>query len=92
MVTTLIWGGKYCPIYMYSHLGCPNWRGILTSGALITGVILFPQQTQFDISVASELMAILALTANLKDMKERLGRIVIGKLIMGVFQLEDTAP
>ena len=37
-----------------------------------------PPQTQFDISVGSELMAILALTTNLRDMKERLGRIVIG--------------
>ena len=30
-------------------------------------------QTQFDISVSSELMAILALTKSLKDMKERIG-------------------
>ena len=36
------------------------------------------QQTQFDISVGSELMAILALTTSLADMKERLRRIVIG--------------
>ena len=32
----------------------------------------------FDISVASEVMAILALTTGLKDMRERLGRMVIG--------------
>lgn len=38
-------------------------------------------QTQFDISVASELMAILALTTSLGDMRERIGRIVIGQLI-----------
>lgn len=36
------------------------------------------RQTQFDISVASEVMAILALSKNLEDMKERLGKIVIG--------------
>ena len=35
-------------------------------------------QTQFDIAVGSEIMAILALTTSLADMKERLGRIVIG--------------
>ena len=35
-------------------------------------------QTQFDISVGSEIMAILALTTSLADMKERLSRIVIG--------------
>ena len=35
-----------------------------------------PRQTGFDISVASEIMAILALTSDLKDLRERLGRIV----------------
>ena len=34
--------------------------------------------TGFDISVASEVMAILALTAGLADMRERLARIVVG--------------
>lgn len=34
--------------------------------------------TGFDITVASEIMAILALTTSLADMRERLGRIVIG--------------
>jgi formyltetrahydrofolate synthetase len=34
--------------------------------------------TGFDITVASEIMAILALTTSLEDMRERLGRIVIG--------------
>ena len=38
-------------------------------------------QTQFDISVGSELMAILALTTSLRDMKERIGRIVIGQSV-----------
>jgi methylenetetrahydrofolate dehydrogenase (NADP+)/methenyltetrahydrofolate cyclohydrolase/formyltetrahydrofolate synthetase len=36
------------------------------------------RQTGFDITVASEIMAILALTNDLADMRERLGRIVIG--------------
>jgi methylenetetrahydrofolate dehydrogenase (NADP+)/methenyltetrahydrofolate cyclohydrolase/formyltetrahydrofolate synthetase len=36
------------------------------------------RQTGFDISVASEIMAILALTTDLSDLRERLGRIVIG--------------
>lgn len=34
--------------------------------------------TGFDITVASEIMAILALTTSLRDMRARLGRIVIG--------------
>jgi len=34
--------------------------------------------TGFDMTVASEIMAILALTTSLNDMRERLGRIVIG--------------
>ncbi|HMS39809.1 MAG TPA: formate--tetrahydrofolate ligase [Pyrinomonadaceae bacterium] len=37
-----------------------------------------PRETGFDITVASEVMAILALTTSLKDMRERFGRIVIG--------------
>jgi formate--tetrahydrofolate ligase len=37
-----------------------------------------PRETGFDISVASEVMAILALTTSLKDIRERFGRIVIG--------------
>ncbi len=37
-----------------------------------------PRRTGYDITVASEIMAILALTSNLADMRERMGRIVIG--------------
>ena len=37
-----------------------------------------PRETGFDISVASEVMAILALTTDLKDLRARLGKIVIG--------------
>jgi len=36
------------------------------------------RKTGYDISVASEIMAILALTTDLADMRERFGRIVIG--------------
>lgn len=35
------------------------------------------RETGFDISVASEIMAILALTTSLKDMRERLGNMVV---------------
>ena len=37
-----------------------------------------PRQSGFDITVASEVMAILALTTDLKDLRKRLGRIVVG--------------
>ncbi|CDF35856.1 formate--tetrahydrofolate ligase [Chondrus crispus] len=37
------------------------------------------RETKFDISVASEIMAILALTTSLADLRSRLGRIVIGE-------------
>ena len=37
-----------------------------------------PRETGFDITVAAEMMAILCLSRDLMDMKERLGRIVIG--------------
>src|SRR5690606_853129 len=44
-------------------------------GARIDGV---PRQSGFDITAASEVMAILALATSLRDLRERLGRIVIG--------------
>jgi formate--tetrahydrofolate ligase len=36
-----------------------------------------PRQTGFDITVASEIMAILALTTSLQDMRERIGRMIV---------------
>ncbi len=52
-------------------------RNIVTglSGKFDGGV---PRETGFDIAVASEVMAILALTTSLQDMRERMGKIVIG--------------
>jgi formyltetrahydrofolate synthetase len=38
----------------------------------------FTRVTGFDIAVASEIMAVLALTTDLTDMRDRLGRMVIG--------------
>ena len=48
---------------------------IVGLGTREDGVI---RQTGFDISAASEVMTVLALTTSLRDMRERLGRIVIG--------------
>ena len=42
-----------------------------------------PRETGFDITAASEVMAILALASSLKDLRERLGRIVIGNSTEG---------
>jgi formate--tetrahydrofolate ligase len=42
-----------------------------------------PRETGFDITVASEVMAILALTTSLKDLRQRLGRIVFGSTFNG---------
>ena len=39
---------------------------------------VFPRKTGFDITVASEIMAILALATSLKDMRERFGKMVVG--------------
>ncbi|CAM3200402.1 Formate-tetrahydrofolate ligase [Paracoccus aminovorans] len=41
----------------------------------------YPRETGFDITVASEVMAILCLASDLDDLRERLGRIVIGHTI-----------
>ena len=37
-----------------------------------------PNETGFDITAASEVMAVLALSTSLRDLRERLGRIVVG--------------
>ncbi len=51
-------------------------RDIVTSlGGIANG---FPRETGFDITVASEIMAIFCLSENLKDLEERIGRIVVG--------------
>ncbi|GAA4721652.1 formate--tetrahydrofolate ligase [Pedococcus ginsenosidimutans] len=50
-------------------------RGIVEGlGARIDGV---PRQSGFDITAASEVMVILALSTSLKDLRERLGRVVV---------------
>lgn len=48
---------------------------IIGIGGRANGV---PRETGYDITVASEVMAILALTNGLFDLRERLGRIVVG--------------
>ncbi len=64
-----------------------TWRRVIdTSDCFLRGITVgqgdeekdFARGTGFDITVASEIMAILALTTNLQDMRERLGKIVIG--------------
>ncbi|KIW74743.1 hypothetical protein Z517_11513 [Fonsecaea pedrosoi CBS 271.37] len=64
-----------------------TWRRVLdVNDRLLRGITVgqaptekgHSRQTAFDISVASECMAILALSNDLRDMRERLGRIVIG--------------
>jgi formate--tetrahydrofolate ligase len=42
-----------------------------------------PRQTGFDITAASEVMAVLALSTSLADMRARLGRIVVGYTAAG---------
>ncbi|CAN5699963.1 formate--tetrahydrofolate ligase [soil metagenome] len=56
-------------------------RHIITGlGPRVDGV---PREAGFDITAASEVMAVLALSNSLKDLRERLGRIVIGSSVKG---------
>ena len=56
-------------------------RNVITGlGARADGV---PREAGFDITAASEVMAILALATSLHDLRERLGRIVIGSTTDG---------
>jgi formate--tetrahydrofolate ligase len=48
---------------------------VIGLGGRLDGV---PRQTGFDITAASEVMATLALSRSLEDLRERLGRIVVG--------------
>ncbi len=64
-----------------------TWRRIVdTNDRFLRGITVgqgpeekgLTRETGFDIAVASEIMAVLALTTGLTDMRERLGRMVIG--------------
>ena len=64
-----------------------TWRRVVdTNDRMLRGITVgqgpaekgFNRKTGFDITVASEIMAILALTTSLADMRQRFGRIVIG--------------
>jgi formyltetrahydrofolate synthetase len=64
-----------------------TWRRVLdTNDRMLRQITIgqgpeekgFTRVTGFDIAVASEIMAVLALTTSLSDMRERLGRMVIG--------------
>jgi formyltetrahydrofolate synthetase len=63
-----------------------TWRRVTdTNDRYLRGITIgkgaqekFQRETGYDITVASEIMAILALTTSLADMRERLGRMVIG--------------
>lgn len=91
--------------YQYNHRGKPSqlravlWRRVLdvndrslrniTSGlgGVSNGI---PQETGFDITPASEIMAILCLSNSFEDLKERLGNILLGYTYEGAnFRLKD---
>jgi formyltetrahydrofolate synthetase len=64
-----------------------TWRRVIDTNDRMLRVITigqgpaekgFTRETGFDITVASEIMAILALTSDLADMRKRFGEIVIG--------------
>lgn len=50
-------------------------HAVLGLGGFANG---FPRESGFDITVASEVMAILCLSRSIFDLKERLGRIIVG--------------
>ncbi|MDH3943018.1 MAG: formate--tetrahydrofolate ligase, partial [Anaerolineae bacterium] len=65
-----------------------TWRRVTdTNDRMLRGITIgqgpkekgFTRETGFDITVASEIMAILALTNSLKDMRERFGKIVVAQ-------------
>jgi formate--tetrahydrofolate ligase len=78
-------------LYMGNQLGIDlnqiTWRRVLdVNDRALRNIVIglgpagdgVPRQAGFDITAASEAMAVLALAASLKDMRARLGRIVVG--------------
>ena len=68
-------------------LGNITWRRVLdVNDRALRNIVIglggkadgVPRQTGFDITAASEVMATLALTRSVADLRERLGRIVVG--------------
>ncbi len=56
-------------------------RDVVTGlGGRVNGL---PRQTGFDITAASEVMAVLAVSRDLADLRERLGRITVGRTLEG---------
>lgn len=53
-----------------------NFLVLLPNSTLLASLISI-LQAQFDITVASEIMAVLALTSSLEDMRQRLARMVV---------------
>jgi formyltetrahydrofolate synthetase len=65
-----------------------NWRRVVdTNDRMLREITIgqgpkengFTRKTGFDITVASEVMAVLALASDLQDMRERFSRIVVGR-------------
>lgn len=69
-----------------------TWRRVMdTNDRFLRGITVgqgteekgMERSTGFDIAVASEIMAVLALSTSLKDMRERLGRMVVAHSFAG---------
>jgi formate--tetrahydrofolate ligase len=69
------------------HIKRVTWRRVLdVNDRALRNIVVglgrpldgIPRETGFDITAASELMAVLGLATSLKDLRERLGRIVVG--------------
>ena len=77
--------GKRCwrPRYTADHFALDRFLRKITIGQSPTEKN-FTRETNFDITVASEIMAVLALTSSLADLRERLGRMVVASNRVGV--------
>ena len=66
---------------------CTAWHChlILDTAGGVWGTQGMTRETGFDITVSSEIMAVLALTTSLPDMRERLGNMVIGNSRAGAW-------
>jgi formate--tetrahydrofolate ligase len=83
MIDAHLYFGNECNLDMHNI----QWRRVVDlNDRALRNIIIglgeksdgVPRQTGFDITVASEIMAILALTTSLQDLRQRIGRMVVG--------------
>ncbi len=90
LVSFIMWQRKMDLAQNLPNMSQHHLRGHINRRTL-TWVMCICRETGFDITVSSEIMAILALATSLPDMRERLGNMVIGNSKAGALSQPQNA-